>query len=321
VDTIDLTLSSPEPEQRPRVLPQQSQLPHFFKSEPRVSGPTHIKNERQRPGASVRTGTPHQARPVNPHHLAQIINTCDSHALKKVLLDLCKLSPALSGAVVRGLAVHSARAHGVVKQHRRSQQTSTPRQRSEWDDGDSTERIRKRFSVPSRAIPANSRLSGSLGGDLKSSFSTVPHQSVAYPRVESSVSKPQIKRDNSSGPLGSDEDDYDVHVPGSFPRSAQGKIVARPKLLNMNGDPSAASYTPKPQSIAEQMSNSQRGKLQEPRRCIQCHDLFTGEDDVCIYHPGQRIQRDGCVDLWTCCNEPASDLGCQFGSHISPAAT
>ena len=133
-DTIDLTLSSPEPESLPRTKEQirapsrqpqpYSEWPHsaphvkqelhpFFRArqenghlpriKPEPGQPSRVQKNSSSLAASSRApGSPQQIRQIHPNHLDEILATTNSNDLRKVLLELCQLSPALSGALVRG---------------------------------------------------------------------------------------------------------------------------------------------------------------------------------------------------------------------------
>ncbi|KAI4941023.1 hypothetical protein J4E91_011016 [Alternaria rosae] len=91
----------------------------YLKPEPRPYGMANVGMEARHPMTSARNPVgAQQARPIHPEHIKQIIETADPRAVQRVLLELCQMSPAFSGALVRGLASHSASAQGLISQQR-----------------------------------------------------------------------------------------------------------------------------------------------------------------------------------------------------------
>ncbi|KAF2105803.1 hypothetical protein BDV96DRAFT_355436 [Lophiotrema nucula] len=120
MDTIDLTNSSPEPSPRRYAVPhrsratpaaQQTRLTDYVKVENQSNGPTRTAHAQ---GGANRID-----------HVYHIIRTTDPQAIQTVLFNLCKVSPALCGAVARGLAPHSTYAQSVIR-GARQQPTSAP---------------------------------------------------------------------------------------------------------------------------------------------------------------------------------------------------
>ncbi|CAO2652923.1 Nn.00g023340.m01.CDS01 [Neocucurbitaria sp. VM-36] len=312
VDTIDLTLSSPEPEQRPRTLPRQSQLPNFFKSEPRPDSMRHVKNDQDKAVGHGRDAVPHQ----QTRRLAQIINTSSSADLKKVILHLCQLSPALSGAVARGLAHHSPFAQGPISRHGNKPRKPTPIE----DDAFCYERQRQRLAARNKVKQENSRLPASVpeSNQSRAMQRVDATQRYAVSTLHDRLSTPRVKHGIPPASLDSDSDTDNVHVPGAFPRSSQRANMDRTPLRDMLESSSATNHTPKSLPVSERLASFQRESAKEDRLCSQCHETFTKEDDVCFYHPGREFKQEGTVATWSCCNGSLSDLGCKFGSHVDP---
>ncbi|KAF2877594.1 hypothetical protein BDV95DRAFT_559616 [Massariosphaeria phaeospora] len=109
VDMIDLTRSSsPEPEEPPRRLWQRSS----------PNAPADIKIKKSPRGKVARPGASGQpSKRIRPSHLHSIIETSDPADIKRVLLHLCTISPALSGAVARALAPKSTFAQATIAQY------------------------------------------------------------------------------------------------------------------------------------------------------------------------------------------------------------
>jgi hypothetical protein len=91
--------------------PQQQRLPIYFKAKPRTGT---IGTSGNAPASFAVKPKQQRRRTINPYHMEQIVNTTDSDALRGVLLNLCKISPALSEAIARGLAPHSTYAQALV---------------------------------------------------------------------------------------------------------------------------------------------------------------------------------------------------------------
>ncbi|KAF1843489.1 uncharacterized protein K460DRAFT_357212 [Cucurbitaria berberidis CBS 394.84] len=289
VARIDLTLeSSPEPERRPRMPLRQSQLPSYLKREPRQSSMEHIKNEQGQSAGSTRNAPHRHARPINPHHLAQIINTSNSSALRKVLLNLCQLSPALSSAVARGLALHSTYARGVVGTH--GVTPGNPSARPSEDDAyNAYERTKKRIAVRNKAIETDRVARRDADRNLH-------------------ASQPVL--------LGSGSDIEDAHVPGAFPHSVKQASKPHTPQRDIPRSSTTVNHSPMPLSVSGRLTNVQRENIQKPMICSQCDEQFTDDEDVCIYHPGRTMEQEGSMPTWSCCNAPFSEIGCQFGSHV-----
>ncbi|OWY57823.1 hypothetical protein AALT_g4974 [Alternaria alternata] len=99
-------------------MPPHRQAQLYFGREQRPYGMPNVKMEASQPVTSARNHVaPQTARPINPEHIKQIITTADPRALQRVLLELCQVSPAFSGALMRGLAPHSTSAQSIISQH------------------------------------------------------------------------------------------------------------------------------------------------------------------------------------------------------------
>jgi hypothetical protein len=308
VDTIDLTLSSPEPEQRPRMPPQQQRLPSYFKHEPRSNfgGSTRVKDERGPQGSRLR-GSQSHARPVNPQHLAQIIDTSNPRAVKSVLLELCRVSPALSGAVARGLAPHSTFAQRIIRQDQQTLRASTSRpvkQEKSYED-DVYERAKRRLAAQTSMTKSSQNR-----GQSQSTF-----QGAHGARPTGSQSVPRIKRERHFDMADSDSD-LDQYIPHEFPLSAQRAKTDRlplPYTSNSN----TVNRTTKPFSLAERLAHVHEGSgtRTATKTCRQCHNLVEDEVGLCSYHPGgPEVTAAGAV-ICAACNEPWVDEGCMVGMH------
>jgi hypothetical protein len=292
VDAIDLTLSSPEPEQRPRLPLQQQQLPTYFKEERKASRiPPHTPNSR--------------VRPIDPQHLARIIDTSSSQAVKDVLTDLCKLSPALSGAVARGLARHSTFAQGLIRHHQPTPRAPASRSHvvKKEEGQDAHERMRKRLAARKPA-------SGSSQSRIHSPSTFSGANGV---RPTGSQSVPRVKLEQRLDVPDSDSD-LDHYIPSDFPISTQ-KATPNKLPLRDATRPSTVNRTPSSFSLSER---SARGRT-EARTCTQCHEVVEGEDEngLCFYHKGPELKVNGKLICGECKKPWETSTGCAFGTHVT----
>src|SRR5690242_7661332 len=155
VEAIDLTLSSPEPESRSQHRlyshTQQQQRVETMREEPRSShrGMHSDKDNAQRQGVT-RSGNPllQRQRRINPQHVKQMIDTSNHRALRSVILQLCQTSPALCGALVRGLEPHSPWAQALISRQRAKSQTQNKdaiKNETRTNEQDAYERMKKRL--------------------------------------------------------------------------------------------------------------------------------------------------------------------------------
>ncbi|KAJ4291879.1 hypothetical protein N0V90_009775 [Kalmusia sp. IMI 367209] len=120
VETVDLTLSpSPEPDPQPRRPPRQQQLASYLKKENRASPNATRDASLAGPRAQTAITTDPPLPSIPADKLRQIIKTTPPARVSDLLIDLCNASPALSGAVVRGLAPHSVWAQQTIKDYQR----------------------------------------------------------------------------------------------------------------------------------------------------------------------------------------------------------
>ncbi|KAH9876929.1 hypothetical protein IAQ61_002290 [Plenodomus lingam] len=308
IDAIDLTLTSspepepePEPERKPAQQQQRSRAQHDLKAEPRsydlASTQKSQMSDLPRPAAN---------RSIDPQHLRRIVHTSDQHALRKVVLHLCHISPALSGAVARGLAPHSTFAKQVVSDRRHMEATTY---QSEDESNDSAyERTKKRLAAhitnprsASRPLTKCMEIEPTRG---EFQIATSP---CSVPRVKSE-SRPIL----GSSSTDSSKKQLSVPYPPSAAQGASisGSVQSNPEAcVNVNRGPTA--------SLAS--ARLFRTPRDIPRRstCVNCRMWFTsGSDEVCMFHSGHRVRRDG-QGIYSCCDAPLTDPGCQFRRHVS----
>ena len=316
VATIDLTLSSsPEPEPPHQVTPRQSQVSTYFKREPRPYSTPYVKREKEPQRISLQhNGKMHQSVHQSNHkrtgNIAQMVNASDPAILKKVVLELCQMSPALRGAIARGLATHSRTPHARRREMDFMQKPSGPNMNA-YDS-----------SRPFDLVKQNPAINNKMnldGPPLFRGSQTQPRNPSRINQVPGiSQSVPRVKHEfpfASSGP-GSDEDE--LRVPGAFPRSSQQADLAS-SFQDAQHSPFTSKPAIKPISLSERLAIIKQENSRTPKRCSQCRELFINEDDMCMYHPGSRISRDDGEIVWSCCKASAEEeFGCEFGKHIDP---
>jgi len=304
---IDLTLSSPEPEPQarvqPRAPPRYTQT--YFSREPHHYSMSRVKHEAGQASGSVRRPVaPQRSRPIDPEHLKYIINTTDRHDLQNVLLDLCKISPAFSGALVRGLAPHSVFAQRMMNQHGTNTQVPGNYSFNESDsdgvsDNDQYEEEREMLS---RLVTPMGPVSHRTGPPLQTRHYDLPQPT---PQYHGSHSVPRIKREQN-GPPGYGSDNY-PNFQGAYQQTALPPTAIRSSPSIHRTSKQIPSF-PGPSGV-------RKAPGPEVKTCIRCNEPFTGVA-ACMYHLGKEILQPDATVVWDCCYEDS--LGCQFaGEHTT----
>ncbi|KAF1939624.1 hypothetical protein EJ02DRAFT_456727 [Clathrospora elynae] len=312
VDAIDLTTSSPETEEhRPNAIPRQS-ISHqshtsaYFKRVPRPYV-TRVKHEAGQPATSGQT---QQARPIDPKHLKEILSTTDPRALHDVLVNLCLASPALSGALVRGIAPYSTAAQGMVHRHLPNFQRPAARPIKDETSADEAYGLMKKRLVTNANIPGHNVTQN------PSLHVPNPAGSRATQTAHGPLLVPRIKREYKPGPADSESDD-EIRLPGAFPRTSPRASVARQPRQDVPSSSVSANRNPMALPLPQRFTNAEKRLVSVAKTCIQCHETFRGEDEVCMYHAGSKMRDEDGNVVWNCCNEPMDGIGCQFGIHMS----
>jgi hypothetical protein len=280
-ECIDLTGESPDPPPHPqpklRRAPQQQQLARYFKAE---SGEMAPSSARGRP--------PGDAPPnINPDQLRQIINTSDPASVRTVLLNLCKLSSALSGAVARGLAPSSTFAQDTIRAYRNGTTTSS------------------RASGSRQTATHTSR-------DTKNSHPVTPYQ-------------PRIKHAQTKAVSISSDDESTLDDPEYFFKAEEhsGPSMSGGAKAGVKSERQSSSALPVRHSQSASIETKSSKVKTEPksreRKCINCRQPFKDEFEPCVYHTGRvKIstndygQREATYD---CCGEDIDYPGCEHGVH------
>lgn len=332
VDAIDLTLSSPEPEAKPHTQVnrhlQQQQPARTVKQEPGGSYRS-AHNDSQRQG-STRSGNVPQQQPrrINPHHVKQIIDTSSHKALRHIVLQLCKSSPALSGAIARGLAPHSPWAQALI----RGQQAQSQAQRQSQSQSQTQIKSEPRSSEQD-AYELMRRHLGSSNTAQNSTARSPMQESATRPNVQrpnavhenrdglrlppSSQKPPTVKREHRTSPTDSDDSTNIVDFP-AMEREAR-RQEHRNNTTASSSSRHHASADLGPEGLAvRQRSTHHDAPDHKPKLCVQCGELFKEGDMNCYYHHGREAPaRPGDVPQYTCCGKFVGEPGCSFGRHVS----
>ncbi|KAF1838296.1 hypothetical protein BDW02DRAFT_13421 [Decorospora gaudefroyi] len=309
---IDLTISSPEPPERQtgpkgHSPPRQSCL--TFKPERPQHDMTRVKNEYSQPATSARHPGAlheHQAHAVNPEHVKHIIAKANTQDLQKVLLDLCRVSPAFAGALVRGLALQSTSAQGMINRHRKPSQKSSI-QSSDDEDRDDVyhQSIRKRLAPSSAiSIPRGHALPSRVrNNDSSGTTPPPPHGSQSVPRVKREIDYTTSFVD-SDGEL-------------RYPRTAPRPTADWTSLRHIASPSSGINCIPNSALLAKRLIAARKESLPATKTCNRCNEPWTSKETPCIYHPGNKMKQADGSELWNCCDEPEDDPGCQSGEHVT----
>ncbi|KAL6711058.1 hypothetical protein ACN47E_006933 [Coniothyrium glycines] len=319
---IDLTLdSSPEPEQRNSMPSRQPHRQSQLKWEGQSSTiPRMVVGSKVIPHASQVSAMEAPSRPIHPEHLRNIIDTSDSTALRQVLFNLCQWSPALSGAVARGLAPHSTFAKQLKDRNR---------------NASSAHRTASR-PVASIAPVSNTAVKLEKPG-LMSNSKFKQEQSPTPIRNQSQTStaydgrhvapRATIKQENAPNSHHTTADD-ELRRPQSVMRSAQRVSSSQSANRHQHGGPATlSSGRAKPSSsfqknmpakIKQEANNRSKSMM---KTCVRCDNLFRDdEDDFCMYHPGEFGKQEDGILLWSCCLDSQECAGCEFaGLHTDDA--
>lgn len=316
VDAIDLTLSSPEPETRPH--PQVNT--HLQNNQPAArpkqesgnsSRNVHNNEYSQQQGPARSSNVPQQQhRQVHPQHVRQIIDTSSPRALRHIVLQLCKTSPALSGAIARGLAPHSAYAQALIRGQPAKSQVPTA-QRIKFEQGsnrkDAHERVEKYFGSNSSTQDSVSR-----SHTYRPPVASKDRDGL---RMPSSQSASKVKHEYRASSTDSDDSTNIV----DFPVIERNVLVHGPRTQT----PAAAGSKHPPTTNlsatrAAHYPTQSRALNSKPKLCLQCGEMFKEGEINCYYHPGREAHtgtRD--ISKYMCCGKLLGEPGCVFGRHKS----
>jgi hypothetical protein len=335
MDAIDLTFSSPEPEVRHQhrtnnhTHHQQPAMPSSIHELPIVRRAMHSSDKRSQQRGSANVSQQHP-RQIKPQHIKQMIDTSSHRALREVVLQLCITSPALSGALARGLAPRSSWARGLMQQagsQTRTQHTIKTEPRASEQD------------VQVHDHPTQ-RLGSSKAPQSSTSQSRTQPHSTERQNQDGLRRPPIIKREHRPNSANSDDSSniLDFSATGRIGLPDRQPPHRHATAGSSSGDRSHANPGPSHQIITANVE-PRRGSLansavqgssvrprsthlsapdHKPKLCLQCHELFGEGDDDCFYHPGGKLPaRHGDVPQYACCDRFEGEPGCRKGLHIS----
>lgn len=320
VDAIDLTLSSPEPEIKPQPQVdahlQHKQLSTRYRQEPGSSSRSaHSGNDYSQQQDPARNGNVPQQQPrqVHPQHVRQIIDTSSPRALRQVVLQLCKTSPALSGAIARGLAPHSAYAQALIRGQPAKSQVPTA-QRIKFEHGshsqDAFERTEKRPGPSNSAQNSVSR--------PHTHRPPVASEDRDGLRVPSSQTASRVKREYRASSTDSDDSTNIVDFPGIERNVLVHEPHTRTSAVASSRNP-VTTHLSATRAVHRPTQN--RALDSKSRLCLQCGEMFKEGEINCYYHPDREMPtgtRD--VPKYMCCGKSPGEPGCVFGRHTSERA-
>lgn len=310
MDAIDLTLSSPEPEARRRHqtnnhVQQQQQPARVFKPQSHRTVHNSSNIAQRQDSANVPRQQP---RRIDPQHIRQLIDTSSHRALRDVVLQLCKTSPALSGALARGLTPHSPWAQGLMRAQQTKSQTQTQHTVKTEPRAShlqlAYDRMKQRLdpSSTTQSSTSQSRTHNPLTMHQNQDGLRVP------PRSQKTSS---VKRERRPSLTDSDDSTHIVDFPAAIEQGTQ----RRSSHHHMTASSSSAHAG----SLAVRHRSAQFSAVDsKPNLCLRCHDYFNEEDVTCSYHTGHTVPvRTGDIPQYTCCNKFEGEPGCSLGRHIS----
>jgi hypothetical protein len=309
VEEIDLTLSdspeAPSPPLRPRSTPRSPIK--FVPKRPTL--PARVKLETAAAPGPSRTQAKQPAPKISLSHVAGIVNTTDEHILRQVVLNLCKTSPALSGALVRGLSPHSSFAQNLIRRHTR---------------GNSQRPQRPQVKVE-RQVKAERETS--LSGRSDSPINIMSSPDFTH----------FIKKDRNASPMqsdGSSSTAFSNPHPTAFqrtpvrdrgPSSLSNPPVRPPEqpVRNVPTTPSASSSQRDLLNNPHRPSVAQTERKPEFKICRNCgHQFLEGVRDTCFYHPGRKQTKTDITGRrttqYSCCDGQEWEAPCEMGTHVAP---
>jgi hypothetical protein len=259
-----------------------------------------------------------------------MIDTSSHRALREVVLQLCKTSPALSGALARGLAPRSSWARSLMQQ------------------AGSQTRIHHTIKTEPRASEqdawAHNRLTQRPGSNKASQNSTSQSRTHHHPterQNEDCLRLPPIKLERRPSLANSDDSNTILdlsaigrvglldrqpshqHVPAGSSARDRSHANPEPSHRDVTGsDKSRRGLLANPAvqgPSARPRSTHLSAPDHKPKLCLQCHELVGEENDSsCSYHPGEILPaKRGDVPKYACCDRFEGEPGCKSGRHVS----
>lgn len=301
VDTVDLTLSSPEPQlsSEPRSKSQSQscharpQHPPSSSRETRGSSPRRpVAGPSKRPYPQLPIGTVSPRPTISQEHLRNIVSTAPARELRELLLHLCASSPALSGAVVRGLAPHSTWAQETINDYNRRNERAKVK-------------LEHRSPLPACGPKSSAR-----------------SQSRGYPTTPQPKSSLKCEIDT----LETDSDDTlsDLEVLSAKPvrpSNHSAKDLAGPSssVNHVSNEGTPTNNHAQQRSVNSPLPvRTSSGLRTSAPICITCNQTIR-PGSRCRYHIGRKkTEKRGSekIQTWSCCGGTFSDVGCCDEDHI-----
>ncbi|KAF2012949.1 hypothetical protein BU24DRAFT_261920 [Aaosphaeria arxii CBS 175.79] len=313
IEVLDLTLlssPSPEPESHSRShAPPRPTSSNGVKRESSFTSERKTKPESHRHQSSSRppyAHSPSRGNPptpaINPRHLEDIIHTSSHHAVKNVLVELCKLSPALAGAVVRGLAPHSPIGRNLMRTAPSHSSATTIRPKREFPNSYISTGLRQPPPPEVSAMRAGGmKREQGLGSTVGNAGSASNGKKYTCPEailLQKDFGTPPPRRGPSTA-----SKPYTGVTPHTAPSGGGVSHSAGPQSRNIS------DRTP---SIKRDQSTTGNSKI-----CIICWGTFTeATRKECPYHNGPKVVHGPPgVASWACCGQRTPD-GCQRRAHV-----
>jgi hypothetical protein len=226
------------------------------------------------------------------------------------VLTLCRASPALSGAVARGLAPYSVWAQAVVN--------GAQARRGRVDQG--TQRARVKTEVYG-APPKREAVASAVyvpGAVMPPAHVDSPAQErAAGVRMPGAYPERSGYAEHEGSPTDSDDSDHIVPIAGPQPRGIRTPLQPSSSRSNQ---PASSFFQSQTSHTSTPTPTTQGGRTLQ---CSRCYKPFTEglwEPGRCIYHPSDDLVQYGNKNVFACCHQDEWTLGCKREEHISTEA-
>jgi hypothetical protein len=220
--------------------------------------------------------------------------------MRNVLLNLCKLSPALSGAVARGLAPSSSYAQDTIKAYRNK--TAAPNIKS--DPGEMAKHTS--HDVKTRMVTPPQRR-------IKREIETV--------RIPSDDEDDLVEIDELFKPTPRPQADFGPSFATSSSSKSQGSNAG---MKSEWPNPSRLPVRHSAHDVARDRAQPTNVKTEQglrSRKCKHCEKQFGNEQYPCVYHPGRKVVAENeygnRMPVYNCCRRSVYESGCVTGTHVA----
>jgi hypothetical protein len=317
-------------QQRQQQQRQQQHIPRPPPATQTLPRPVHHPSARQSSSNAYHAPAPAQSRHVNPQHVARILESSDVRAIRHVLLTLCKASPALSGAVARGLAPYSVFAQAVVGSSQRAQPAQ--RHRGHATQAAQAAQATQRAHVKAEMygltpkggsgiyVPAahdQYRITpkqepGSRAGPVMppAHINSPAQRQAAGARVPGAYPSQSAYAEREGSPTDSDDSDHIVPIVGTQPQEIRTPLQSSSLRSNQPASSLSHSQAPRTPSPATQ----QRMAV----KCSRCYKRRAEAVGPCIYHPSDELVHPAAGErtVFACCLKEAWTPGCKREEHV-----